>query len=161
LAVPLTAAPLLQPHYKVKLIVSANNTLKSIVENDMSRALLKLSDVELTDEASAAWLLYVNVVPIIDSKGVKGYIFSTVIADQYSAQTVKALPAEDFKNAQVAERVNELLHDQVRMRDHSVQTCRPEELKRAYSQIVDNFDQTYLAPSREDIQNFNLDRKIR
>ena len=150
------AKPLLQSHYTVKLIVSANNTLKSIVESDMGQALRKLGDVEVTDDNSAAWLLYVNVVPIIDARGVQGYIFSTVVADQYSANTVKALPAEDYKSPDVAATIKKLMENQVNLRDHWVQTCRPEELKRAYTQIVDNFDETYLAPAREAIQNFNL-----
>lgn len=127
----------------------------------MTRALQKLANVEVTDDNSAEWLLYVNVDPIIDSKGVKGYILSTVIADQYSANTVKALPAEDYKSPEVAATIKKLMANQVNLRDHQVQTCRPEDLKLADNKIVDNFDETYLMPVREDIQNFNLDRGIK
>jgi len=161
LAAPAMAAPLLKAHFVVKLVVSADDTLKSIVESDMTQLLQKLPEVEVTDDDSAAWLLYVNVVPLTDAKGVKGYIFSTVTADQYSANTVKALPAEDFKSPDVAASVKMLMARQVTLRDHWVQTCRPEDLKQAYSRIVDTFDGTYLAPAREDIQNFNLNRGIK
>jgi hypothetical protein len=146
-------------HFTVRLIISANESLKSIVSNDMTRELKKLGDVDVTEDTTASWLLYINVTPIQDSKGLKGYVFSTVIADQYSANTLKALPAEDFKDPKVAETIKELIQNQINLRDHLVQTCKTEDLQKTYASIVAYFDETYLMPVREDLNNFDLMRR--
>lgn len=152
---------ILKPQFTVKLIITADGALKSIVEGDMTAALDKLDNVDVTAADSASWLLYVNVTPILSSKGIIGYVLSTVIADQYAASTIKGLPAEDFKSPEIAQRVQQqLMKDQVILRDHLVQTCSVQDLKKSYLQIVANFDQTYLMPARENIQDFNLRRSF-
>jgi hypothetical protein len=153
------ASPKVLSHFTVRLIISADESLKSIVSNDMTRELKKLGDVDVTEDTTASWLLYINVSPIMDAKGLKGYVFSTVIADQYSANTLKDLPAEDFKDPKVAETIKNLIKNQVNLRDHLVQTCKTEDLQKTYAGIVAYFDENYLMPVREDLNNFELMRR--
>jgi hypothetical protein len=158
LAASAMAKPLLQSHFTVKLIVSADGQMKPVVESDMTSQLQKISDVEVTPDDSAGWLIYMNVDPITDSKGVVGYVLSTVIADQYSANSLKALPAEDFKSPEIAASIKKLMDNQVNLRDHLVETCRPEDLQKVYALIANRFEQSFIMPVREDVQDFNLRR---
>jgi len=152
------AAPaIIRPHFTVELNVQVSETSKETLVSDMTNALKKLDDVEVKTDGAALWILYLNVAPITDKSGLKGYAISTVIADQNSSKTLKALPDEDFKTPAVEQTVKDLAIKLVDVRDHLLLTCTVDGLPKAYAQIVDYFNDTYLAPVREDINKYNFD----
>jgi hypothetical protein len=153
------AAPAtLRPRFTVELNVQASETSKEALISDMTSALKKLSDVEVTSDGTAVWMLYINVAPIMDKAGLKGYAISTVIADQNSSKTLKALPPEDFKTPAAEQTVKDLAIKLVDVRDHLLLTCTVDGLPKAYAQIVDYFNDNYLVPVRETIDNYNFDQ---
>jgi hypothetical protein len=148
------------PHFTVQLHVLATGTSQESVLSDMTHALLDLKDVEVTRDGSGLWILYLNIAPIVDRTGVKGYALSTVIADQYAAKTLKELPASDFASPAAQKTVKDLGKELVDVREHLMLTCTVDGLPKAYRQIVDYFNQTYLMPVREDVDNFNRNKSI-
>jgi hypothetical protein len=98
------------------------------------------------------------VAPVTDQKGLQGYAVSTVIADQNSSKTLHALPAEDFKTPAAEQTVKDLASNLIDIRDHMLLTCTADGLPKAYAQIVDYFNETYLVPVREDIDNYNYNK---
>ncbi len=144
-----------KPYFPVRLIIRADNTTAPLMTDCMTKNLEKLEGVFVVQDKAAAWNIYLNVMPIQDTKGLKGYVVSTVIADGYPANTLEALPEEDFKNADVAQTVRRLAKGQVTINDHLVQTGAPEDLPKICSHLVSYFDVTYLIPPREDIHDFD------
>jgi len=153
LAAPLT----IRPHFTVELNVQVSEASKETLISDMTNALKKLDDVEIKTDGTSLWILYINVAPIRDKSGLKGYAISTVIVDQNASLTLKALPSEDFKTPVAEQKVKDLAIKLVDVRDHLLLTSTVEGLPKAYAQIVDYFNDTYLTPVREDIDRYNFD----
>jgi hypothetical protein len=156
-ATSLAAPTAIRPHFTVELNVQISEASKETLIGDMTNALKKLSDVEVKTDGNSLWVLYINVGPIRDKSGLKGYAISTVIADQNASQTLKELPSEDFKTPAAEQTVKELAIKVVDVRDHLLLTCTTDGLEKAYEQIVDYFNETYLMPVREDINRYNFD----
>jgi hypothetical protein len=151
------AAPA-QARFTVELNVQVSETSKESLISDMTQALRKLDGVQVTTDGSGLWILDMNVAPIMDKKGIQGYVISTVISDQNASKTLSALPSEDFKTPAAEHTVKTLAEKLVTVRDHLMLTCAKDGLPKAYLQIVDYFNETYLVPVREDIENYNFDR---
>jgi hypothetical protein len=147
----------IRPHFTVELNVQVSEASKETLLSDMTHALKKLEDVEVRTDGTALWMLYINVAPIMDKSGLKGYAISAVIADQNASKTLKELPPEDFKTPAVEQKVKELAIKLVDVRDHLLLTSTVEGLPKAYGQIVDYFNDNYLTPVREDINRYNFD----
>lgn len=153
------AAPAtLHPRFTVQLNVEASETSKEALISDMTTALKKLDDVEVTADGTSVWILDINVAPVMDKTGLKGYAVSTVIADQNSSKTLKSLPSEDFRTPAAEQTVKDLTMKLVDVRDHLLLTCTVDGLPKAYAQIVDYFNDNYLVPVREAIENYNFDK---
>ncbi len=97
--IALAAPALLRPRFTVELNVQASETSREDLIGDITHELKALGDVDMTTGGTALWILSINVVPIMDKKGLQGYAISTVIADQNASQTLQKLPPEDFQNA--------------------------------------------------------------
>jgi hypothetical protein len=156
-AVSLAAQAPIRPHFTVELNAQVSEASKETLISDMTRALKKLDDVEVKTDGTGLWVLYVNVAPIMDKSGLKGYAVSTVIADQDASLTLKGLPPEDFRTPAAEQTVKDLAIKLVDVRDHMLLTCTVDGLPKAYAQIVDYFNDTYLTPVREDIDRYNFD----
>lgn len=155
---PAPASVVLHPRFTVEINAQVSETSKESLISDMTTAFNKLQDVKITADGTALWILYLNVAPIMDKTGLKGYAISTVIADQDSGLTLKALPVEDFKSPEVQQKIKDLAMKQVDIRDHLMLTCTADGLEKAYEQIVNYFNESYLTPVREEIDNYNYDR---
>jgi D-alanyl-D-alanine carboxypeptidase len=153
------AAPaMIRPRFTVQLNVQVSETSKEALISDMTTALKKLSDVEVTSDGKSVWILDLNVTPIMDKKGLQGYAISTVIADRNASKTLQALPPEDFQTPAANQAVKDLAAKLVDVHDHLMLTCAVNDLTKAYAQIVDYFDENYLSPVREEIDNYNFDQ---
>jgi len=159
LAADSSAAPAIaRPRFTVELKAQVSETSKESLISDMTATLKKLEDVKVTTDGKAFWILYLNVAAVMDKAGLKGYAISTVIADQNSSQTLQALPSEDFKTPAAEQTIKDLAKEQVDIRDHLIVTCTVDGLPKAYAQIVDYFNENYLEPVREEIDNYNFEK---
>src|SRR5690348_3851014 len=127
-------------YFPVKISIQADVTTTHGVYDSLTRELSKLNDVDVTEDPRAGWLLYLNVIPLIDKRGLEGYIVSTVIADQYTANTLAALPSDDFSSSDVQRTVKDLARNNVVIDDHLVETCAPQDLPKVCAKLVSYFD---------------------
>ena len=149
LCLPAHADDANNPRYsaKVKVTVSANENIKSLVSSYLNKELRSINDVELVYE-NPEWEIAVLTSEVKDVNGYKiGFVISTVIIRSFDNQILSGYFRQKFKGLGM-EFTSGLCDYPV----HWLHVGSTGSLQDLCEEIIADFDTTYLDKSREMFQ---------